>query len=189
MSEEPTTLDIPPEEIRVQMDQTKADLAEKLAELESHVAETIQTTGTAIDSTMSSIRGAVGDVKESLNLRRQIQQHPWFALGGSLAVGMLAQALIAKVSRPAKATNVRLLNPIPDGYQAPPSTLSSTLHTVIQQAAIQSLPIVLNLLAQHWTAPRDSSEPPPEPSPDRETVPMTGLDALYNTSPVNRSAV
>jgi len=190
MSDEPAKPELPPEEIRLQMDQTRSDLSDKFAELETQFTETIQSTGTAIDSTMSSIRGAVVNVKDSLSLRHQIERHPWMALGGSFAAGMLAEALIAKLTRPAKATNVRLLNPIPEGYQVPPPpSLMNTIQGMVQNAAIQSLPAALNLLMQYWTAPPGTPETPPDDGQNRSTVPMSEQSALHNTSPVKRTAV
>lgn len=193
MNDESADIEPEPEEIRLQMEQTRSDLSEKLAELETQVAETIQSTRTAIDSTVTSIRGAVVNVKESLSLRHQIEQHPLVALGGAVAVGFLAESLIAKATRPAKATNVRLVNPIPEEYQAtqttPQPTLMNTLQGLVQNAAIQSLPLVFNFLMQQWTAPRDSPQVPPDDSPDRSTVPMSEQNASYNSSPVSHIAV
>lgn len=189
MSDGHTAVELDAEVIRQQMEQTRSDLTEKFAELESQVAETIQSTGTAIDSTMSSIRGAVVNVRESLSLRKQIQQHPWYALGGSLAVGMLAEALMTKSTRPPKATNVRLLNPLPQSLQVPPPTLTHTLQGVIQNAAVQALPTVFNLLMQYWTAPREMPATPLNEAGDRNASTMAAEHSPSHASPVKHSPV
>ena len=189
MSDESAKDEMDNEDLRRQIDQTRSDLSEKLTELEAQVAGTIQSTGTAIDDTMSSIRGAVVNVKTSLSLRHQIEQHPWIAVGSAVVTGILAEALIAKATRPTKPTSVRLLNPIPDGYRVPQPTIVNTLQSMVQNAAIQSVPLVLNLLLQHWTGSSHMPESPPDDRPDGSTVSMSGSSALYSKSPVRRSTV
>lgn len=93
------------EVIRQQMDETKAQLAEKLETLELQVAETVQSTGNvvsatveAVQETVENVTGAVQDAVQSVNhafdLRRQLDKHPWYVLGGSVALGFLAHELL-----------------------------------------------------------------------------------------------
>jgi hypothetical protein len=91
------TLDV----MRQQMDDTKLQLSEKLDSLEQQVSNTVQSTGTAVNATVEAVQetvetvtGAVQDAVQSVSnafdLPRQINRHPWLALGGSFALGCLA---------------------------------------------------------------------------------------------------
>ena len=89
------------EVMRQQMDDTKLQLSEKLDSLEQQVSDTVQSTGTAVNATVEAVQetvetvtGAVQDAVQSVSnafdLPRQINRHPWLALGGSFALGCLA---------------------------------------------------------------------------------------------------
>lgn len=99
-----------PEMIRRQMDQTKSQLADKLQSLENQVAETVQSTGSAVNSTAEAVQqtfetvtDAVHDVVHSvtnaLDVRRQIERHPWLVLGGAAVLGFLAVELLTTTKK------------------------------------------------------------------------------------------
>jgi uncharacterized protein YjbJ (UPF0337 family) len=88
--------------IRGQMQDTREALTEKLEALEQQVVGTVQsaagsvaeTVGTVTDSVQEtvenvkeSVEDAVTSVKESLNLRLQVERHPWTMFFGAIAVG------------------------------------------------------------------------------------------------------
>ena len=94
-----------PEVIRQQMEETKSQLTEKLESLEHQVSETVQSTGTAVTATAEAVQetieavtGAVQDavqsVSKAFDFPRQIERHPWIAVGGSFALGYLASELL-----------------------------------------------------------------------------------------------
>ena len=94
-----------PEMIRQQMEVTKADLSEKMETLEQQVSETVHSTGTAVNATVEAVQetvetvtgavqGAVQSVSNALNVRRQVNRHPWLVLGGSVALGYLAYGFL-----------------------------------------------------------------------------------------------
>ena len=94
-----------PEVIRQQMDQTMSQLSEKLETLEQQVSETVQSTGTAVNATVEAVQETVASVTESvqdavhsvsnaLDVRRQIERHPWLFFGGSVVAGYLAAELL-----------------------------------------------------------------------------------------------
>lgn len=94
------------EVIRQQMDETKAQLAEKLETLEQQVAETVQSTGDVVSATVEAVQetvenvtgavqGAVQSVNHAFDLRAHLETHPWYVLGGSVAVGFLAHELLS----------------------------------------------------------------------------------------------
>jgi len=93
-----------PELIRDQMQETRTALTEKLDTLQQKVAdtvdsittpvtETVQTVKAAVTDTVDSVKetvaGTVESVKETFNLSKQVEQHPWPMMAGSLAAGFL----------------------------------------------------------------------------------------------------
>ena len=94
-----------PEVIRQQMEETKSQLTEKLESLEHQVSESVQSTGTAVTATAEAVQetveavtGAVQDavhsVSNAFDFPRQVERHPWIAVGGSFALGYLASELL-----------------------------------------------------------------------------------------------
>lgn len=93
-----------PELIQEQMKETKAQLSDKLESLEQqfHVSDTVQTTRSAVaataeavQATAATVTGAMQSVSDAFDVRRQISQHPWIALGGAAALGYVAHQLLA----------------------------------------------------------------------------------------------
>lgn len=102
-----------PEVIQKQMEETRASLQEKLETLESQVIGTVQGATTAVTDTVSTVQAAVAEtvdsvkdgvsgtveaVKESvansLDLERQVQEHPWGMMLGALALGFVGGTLL-----------------------------------------------------------------------------------------------
>jgi ElaB/YqjD/DUF883 family membrane-anchored ribosome-binding protein len=82
------------EVIRGQMDRTRAKLGEKLEALESQVKDTVQvaTEGVTaavegVKETVETVSETVSSVTDTFNVSRHIEQHPWAAMGCSLATG------------------------------------------------------------------------------------------------------
>jgi hypothetical protein len=118
---------MPPETelIKQQMGQTRASLTEKLEMLENKVLGTVHdTTGTIsntvqqISSTVrdtvhevgTAVRGTTGDVRASVreavssardavDLSRQMREHPWLMLGGSVFAGYVGGLLLDNLER------------------------------------------------------------------------------------------
>jgi len=96
-----------PEQLRLQIEDTRSAITEKLEALEEHVSgtvqnvkDTIETTTETVQETVSTIKQTVEDtvstVKETFDLRLQVERHPWPMLGGALAAGVLTGALIGE---------------------------------------------------------------------------------------------
>lgn len=105
-----------PDIIRLQMEQTRSSLAEKLEVLEKKVTDTVLEATEAVSETVESVKetvtetvttvkdtvtDTVGTVKETLSstvdsvyhtldLRAQVEEHPLIMFGGSIAVGFLS---------------------------------------------------------------------------------------------------
>jgi ElaB/YqjD/DUF883 family membrane-anchored ribosome-binding protein len=93
--------------IRHQMAETRTSLTDKLETLEQKAAETVETvTATvanvkeavheSVDAVKSSVHETVATVKDTLDLKRQVQQHPWVMFGGSIAMGFISGRLLGK---------------------------------------------------------------------------------------------
>jgi ElaB/YqjD/DUF883 family membrane-anchored ribosome-binding protein len=97
-----------PEVIRQQMQETRTSLTEKLEALEQQVTGTVQEAKAAVTDTVTTVKDAVTgtvdavkdtvqdtveSVKETLDLRRQVERHPWAMLGGSVAAGFVGGCL------------------------------------------------------------------------------------------------
>jgi len=110
--------------IRQEIDATRESLTEKLETLEgqvkdavSTVTETIETVKSTVEDTVESVKSGVENtvetvktslsdtvdtVKETFDLSRQIDRHPWGAVGCSLLAGFAAGYLLAG-SRPRRS--------------------------------------------------------------------------------------
>jgi len=99
------------EVIREQMDETRADLTQKLETLENKVLGTIEDTTNTVEKTVESVKdaieGTVETVKESVaetmetvretfDLPEHVRNHPWLMFGGSVAAGFVAGHLFSR---------------------------------------------------------------------------------------------
>jgi hypothetical protein len=102
------------EVIKQQMAETREALSEKIDCLEQKVLRTVEGTtdmvantaesvAEAVQGTVNKVAGAVDhavDVaKESLDLRKQVQLHPWAMFAGSVAVGFMGGRLLMMAAR------------------------------------------------------------------------------------------
>jgi ElaB/YqjD/DUF883 family membrane-anchored ribosome-binding protein len=98
------------EVIRDEMEQTRANLADKLGALETQVRETVVGAKEAVSSTVEGVKEAVGSVTETvgavteqLSVTKQVEEHPWLAMGAAVAAGFVAAQVLDQMSRPAPA--------------------------------------------------------------------------------------
>jgi len=113
-----------PDLIRDQMQETRMALTDKLEALEKRVVSTVQDTTSTVAETVSTVKKAVEDtvgtvkdtvqntvdtvsgtmqqtvstVKETFDLPRQVDRHPWLMLAGSVAAGFVAGQLLPSAS-------------------------------------------------------------------------------------------
>src|SRR5262245_39922610 len=93
------------------MEQTRANLAEKLGALESQVRETVSGATDAVSSTVEGVKGVVSTVSETVetvtetfNLSKQVSQHPWMAMGAAVATGFVVAQVLGRSSGPAPSS-------------------------------------------------------------------------------------
>lgn len=102
---------MPPETdlIKQQMGQTRAALTEKLQTLENKVigafvsttdvvAQTVQEVGATVRDATQNVRATmsetVSSVREAFDMSRQIHQHPWLMVGGSVLAGYVGGVVL-----------------------------------------------------------------------------------------------
>jgi len=98
------------EVIHDEMEQTRANLAEKLGALENQVRETVSGATEAVSSTVEGVKEVVSTVSETVesvtetfDVSRQVERHPWMALGAAVATGFVVAQVIGRSSEPAAA--------------------------------------------------------------------------------------
>jgi ElaB/YqjD/DUF883 family membrane-anchored ribosome-binding protein len=139
-------VDQDPEVIRGQMDQTRARMNEKLESLEAQVSETMQSTG----DTMSTVRQAVQSISQTLDISRHVQQHPWIAVGTSVAAGFVLSQLLPG---PGSSTARRRRHAEPNEPESESTRRSGfnimgSLLGVMSDLAQQGMPLAINALLQ-----------------------------------------
>jgi hypothetical protein len=178
-------VDEQPEVIRSRIDQTRAQLGQKLEILEERVAAVWQTTGAIVSQTIDSVRGAARTVSESLDLRFQVRRHPWLAISGAIAAGYLTERLLTPSTPRVAAQNPPVtprsapspsdahggqIGPPFDDRPGPVARSLMLLAGLAREIAVRSYPAVLDQLIGSPLAPpgtqNSSANPQPAPSPN-----------------------
>jgi len=115
------------EVIRDEMEQTRANLADKLGALENQVRETVSGATEAVSSTVEGVKGVVETVSETVesvtetfNLSKQVEQHPWMAFGAAVAVGFVAAQVLERWGQPSPAPGAPQPAPSPTNFSSIP---------------------------------------------------------------------
>jgi ElaB/YqjD/DUF883 family membrane-anchored ribosome-binding protein len=116
------------EVIRDEMEQTRANLAEKLGALETQVRETVSGATEAVNSTVEGVKDVVSSVSETFetvtdtfDVSKQVEQRPWLAMGAAVATGFVIAQVFDRASRPAEPSAARTDVPLErvGGVEAP----------------------------------------------------------------------
>lgn len=102
--------------IRHQMEETRASLTDKLEILEHQVAdtvtgaaETVENVKNAVQETVQNVkdtvRGTVDTVTETLDVRKQVEKHPWAMMAGATAVGFVGGCLTSRMELGSASTS------------------------------------------------------------------------------------
>jgi len=88
--------------IRRQMGQTREALTEKLETLEHKVARSVFAVSETVANVQEKVTESVESVKEAVDVKVQVDRHPWLMLGGSVLCGfVLGELLCKEKERPA----------------------------------------------------------------------------------------
>jgi ElaB/YqjD/DUF883 family membrane-anchored ribosome-binding protein len=147
-------------QIQNDIDQTRADLADKLTSLEARVTDGLQMTSEILTDTVSGIRSAARSVGETLDPALQIQRHPWPAFIAACAVG----AIVGYSTRPKRRVTTDDQVQAEDierqtvNRQTVSKDGSRTLLTVLGGALIQGVPVLLDWARAVMNAPPVTAE-------------------------------
>jgi len=85
------------------VNEATAAVMETVQTAKSSVTETVDTVTNVVQDTVESVRhsveGTVDSVKETFNLSRQVEKHPWLMFGGAIAVGFFGGKLLEEPPR------------------------------------------------------------------------------------------
>jgi len=118
--------------IRDQMENTRTALSEKLEELETRVTakvvdatqevadtvetvtgsvqETVETVKDTVEETISAVKDGVSAVKRLFDVPEYVDQYPWVAVGGSVALGyLIGDYLLRRKSRRSRRSQTPLI--------------------------------------------------------------------------------
>jgi len=118
------------EMIRLQMEGTRRDLAEKLQLLEGQVADKVDQVSTTVADTVEAVSHTVDSVKETVadtvdavehtfDLQWHADRHPWALMGGAVVLGFLGGSLLRRPRR--REREVRWYPPPPSPAPSPPA--------------------------------------------------------------------
>jgi len=131
-----------PDVIRHQIEETRESLTDKLETLEGQVkdvvgsvTETIETVKSTVENTVESVKSGVENtvetvkssltdtvdtVKQTFDVSRQVDRHPWAAVGCSLAAGLATGYLLVgpRFRRPQYYEGISGMNRIVPGYRS-----------------------------------------------------------------------
>jgi len=88
------------EVIREKMEETRTSLTEKLESLEEKVLDTVQETTAAVTETVQSVsdtvQSGVEGVKDFMDMKQHVRNHPWLMLGGAVMCGFFVTNLLGR---------------------------------------------------------------------------------------------
>jgi len=127
------------EVIREQMHNTSASLADKLETLETQVRGMVGTASETVSEVAGTVKEVVGNVTETVenvaetfNISKQVERHPWPAVGVALGVGLLSGYLLGPSSRRESSTYT------PTSYSPPiPEPAPSPVYPVASEPATE----------------------------------------------------
>jgi len=97
--------------IKQNMQEKRAELSEKLQHLERQVTGEVASSAGSVTQSVANVAGSVTEsvtnvaggvqdtittVKDLFDLPKQVQEHPWLAVGGAVVVGYLAHSFLSK---------------------------------------------------------------------------------------------
>lgn len=116
------------QEITDEMEETRSELASKLETLGRRISGTVEDVGETVEAVVETTNDTIEAVKDTFNIPKQIEDHPWIAMGCSILIGYLGGKLLI----PAASSPDRHVGPSANGHTAPitqkMSAASADLH-------------------------------------------------------------
>jgi ElaB/YqjD/DUF883 family membrane-anchored ribosome-binding protein len=96
------------EEMRQDIDCTRAAMADKLEALEDRVMGTVQSAQETVEDSLQLAKDTMATVKRNFDLKYQVEQHPWAMVGGCFLAGLALGGLFLKGRRRSSQAPQRL---------------------------------------------------------------------------------
>src|SRR5271170_3777083 len=87
------------DEMRQDIDITRAAMADKLEALEDRVMGTVQSAQETVQDSLQMAKDTVATVKRNFDIKYQVEQHPWTMVGGCFLAGLALGCLCPRVRR------------------------------------------------------------------------------------------
>jgi ElaB/YqjD/DUF883 family membrane-anchored ribosome-binding protein len=145
-----------PEVIHQEIEETRANLAQKLETLENEITDTVKTAKETVTETIENVTETVQEtvetVKKTFDLEHQMRQRPWTLLAGATAAGFLVGAFVLRPRRHYHPAHEAWFGG--GGFYPPDESSHGGIDTRSSWTGSSS-----------WSPP--SHQPPPQPEPHR----------------------
>jgi len=92
------------DEMRMEIDFTRSDLADKMEALENRVMGTVQSAQETVEDSIQIARDTVATVKRTFDIKHHVERHPWTMVGGCFLGGLAMGVLFQRMNRPTAQT-------------------------------------------------------------------------------------
>ena len=86
-------------DMRQEIDGTRSAMADKLEALQDRVMNTVQSAQETVEDSIQSANDTMASVKQNLDIKYQVEQHPWLMVGGSILAGVALGSLFQGLRR------------------------------------------------------------------------------------------
>jgi ElaB/YqjD/DUF883 family membrane-anchored ribosome-binding protein len=87
------------DEMRQDIDTTRAAMADKLEALEDRVMGTVHSAQETVEDSLQRAKDTVATVKRNFDIKYQVEQHPWTMVGGCFLAGLALGVLCPRLRR------------------------------------------------------------------------------------------
>jgi ElaB/YqjD/DUF883 family membrane-anchored ribosome-binding protein len=85
------------EVIEGEIEQTREGLADKLEALTQQLTTTVEDVEETVEDVVEATKDTISNIKEAFNIPKQVEEHPWLAVGASVLVGFLGGKLLGSM--------------------------------------------------------------------------------------------
>jgi ElaB/YqjD/DUF883 family membrane-anchored ribosome-binding protein len=95
-----TTKELPEsiEVIEEEIEQTRTGLADKLEALTQKLSGTVEEVGETVETVVETTKETIHNIQETFNIPKQVEEHPWLAMGASVLVGFVGGKLLGSLT-------------------------------------------------------------------------------------------
>lgn len=86
------------EVIEDEIEQTREGLADKLEALTQQLTHTVEDVEETVEDVVEATKDTISNIKEAFNIPKQVEEHPWLAMGASVLVGFLGGKLLGSMT-------------------------------------------------------------------------------------------